>query len=210
MTSVSKTLERVYDKVRWLAGKSRSWEVVEHFDEGWKKRIAEMARFIALGESVTDLGCGPMWLEPLLKDNAYYPVDYTPRDHRTEVADFNKHEFPPRLVDVAFVSGTLEYVEDYAWFIEQVSRHATRCILSYCTTECFPDLSTRKGKAWANHLSRSAVVELFAINGMDLEAESTSVPLNSIFVFSRRGNPKKQEDGQDLSSDFTANAAPSS
>ena len=145
-----------------------------------------MAKFIAPGESVVDLGCGKMWLKPLLQNNEYHPVDYTRRDADTLVANFNRHEYPAIDSDVAFVSGTLEYVEDCDWFVRQISSRSRKCVMSYCTTECFPDMKVRNRKAWKSHLSRSALIGLFAKNGMELTAESAIVRQNPIFVFSQQ------------------------
>jgi len=182
LTSLTwKTLGRLL----YFAGQDRSWANLEYFDETWKSRIQEMARFIRPGESVIDLGCGMMWLRPYLKDNVYHPVDYRRRDESTIVLDFNNHQFPPITTDVAFLSGTLEYIRDYEWFVNQVSRHCTRCIVSYCTTENYPDLNTRKNKAWQSHLTRAQLITLFTKNGMHLETESNQITHNPIFVFSK-------------------------
>jgi hypothetical protein len=178
-------LQKIRNSAGQLIGRQKSWEKVEYFEECWKMRIEEMARFIAPGESVVDLGCGQMWLKPLLKENEYHPVDYKQRDASVTVANFNSYEYPHFETDVAFVSGALEYVEDHQWFVRQIRLHSKRCILSYCTTENFPDLKLRKSKAWKNHLSRSEVLELFLANGMYVETESTVVPQNPVFVFAR-------------------------
>jgi len=183
--------KRVWGRLKSLVRGSRSWEDLEYFDESWRKRIEEMARFIAPGESIIDLGCGKMWLKSLLKDNVYHGVDYTQRSENTVVANFNRHEYPDILADVAFVSGTLEYVEDYEWFVGQVCSRSKRCIVSYCTLECYPALKTRRRKAWKSHLSRSALVELFTKNGMELDEESAAISLNPIFVFSKHGGNTK-------------------
>jgi hypothetical protein len=186
--------KRVWRKMESLAGRDRFWEELEYFDESWKKRIEEMARFIAPGESVIDLGCGKMWLKPLLKNNVYHPVDYKRRDELTVVANFNGHEYPDIGADVAFVSGTLEYIEDYEWFVRQICSRSKRCILSYCTTECYPDLKVRSQKAWKSHLSRSTLLGVFTKSGMDLDAESGVVAQNPIFVFSRQKRESMRAD----------------
>lgn len=200
MTSSITTIKRIWDRAQWLTTGQRSWRRLEYFDESWKKRIETMASYINPGESVVDLGCGRMWLKPLLKDNVYYPVDYTQRDEITAVADFNAHEFPEIVADVAFVSGTLEYVEDYGWFAGKVCSHSKRCIVSYCTTEHYPSMKTRSQKAWKSHLSRSGLVGLFAKNRMHLDVENTTVPQNPIFVFSKRENESVQADPHRASS----------
>ena len=186
-SSAMNRLRRAWSRVEFLATGRRSWQGMEYFDESWKRRIEEMARYISPGESVIDLGCGKMWLKPLLKDNLYYGVDYRTRGENTIVADFNSHQFPDIAADVAFVSGALEYVEDYEWFAREICSHTRRCVLSYCTTEHYPDLNTRNEKAWKSHLSRAKLLELFGKNGMYLDSEITTVPQNSIFVFSSPG-----------------------
>jgi hypothetical protein len=115
----------------------------------------------------------------------YVPVDYTDRGPGTVVCDFNKRQFPDIQADVAFVSGCLEYVEDYRWFAEQVAQHVTRCILSYCTTDAFPRLEERRQYAWVNALSRQQVIELFGQAGMRLLIETRYEQKTSVFVFGR-------------------------
>jgi hypothetical protein len=198
MDGIIPLLRRVRGGLKLLAQRKRSWEELEYFDESWKKRIKVMASFIAPGESVIDLGCGKMWLKPLLKNNTYWPVDYRRRDEKTVLANFNRHQYPDIRADVAFLSGTLEYIEDYEWFVRQVSSRSSRCIVSYCTTEYHPDLKVRIRKAWKSHLSRSTLVRLFARNGMHLDAESTAVAGNPIFVFSRgRGSLPAEQPGDE-------------
>ncbi|HVU46971.1 MAG TPA: hypothetical protein VHD85_12630 [Terracidiphilus sp.] len=186
-------LRKIRNRAGLLIGRQKSWEKVEYFEECWKTRIREMARFIAPGESVVDLGCGQMWLRELLRDNEYHPVDYKQRDASVTVANFNSYEYPHLATDVAFVSGALEYIEDYQWFVRQICSHSKRCILSYCTTEIFPDLKMRRLKAWKNHLSQAEVVALFLANGMHMEAASTAVPQNPVFVFSRKDKSEQQD-----------------
>jgi hypothetical protein len=186
MSALISALRKVRSEIASLTGHYVSWAEVEYFDEGWRARIEEMARFIAPGESVVDLGCGRMWLKPLLSNNQYYPVDYKRRDDSTVVANFNSHEYPDIVADVAFLSGTLEYVEDYEWFVHQVCSRSRKCIASYCTIDCYPELVVRYRKAWKSHLSRCDLLKLFARNGMELDAESGVVMNNPIFVFSKR------------------------
>lgn len=186
MPSAMDALKRGWSRIQSRVTGRRSWEMLEYFDESWKKRIGEMTSFINPGESVIDLGCGKMWLRSFLKNNAYHGVDYRQRDETTIVADFNSHEYPDIQADVAFISGALEYVEDYEWFVRQVCSHSRKCIVSYCTTEHYPDLIVRNQKAWKSHLSRAGLLEVFERNGMQLDAENTAVVNNPIFVFTKR------------------------
>lgn len=185
MENLMAGLKIVWSKFKSMARGKRSWEELEYFDESWKKRIEQMASYIVPGESVIDLGCGKMWLKPLLSNSIYYPVDYKRRDESTVVANLNGHEYPDIQADVAFVSGTLEYIEDYEWFVREVCSRSNKCIVSYCTTECFPDLNVRNQKAWKSHLSRSTLLRLFTKNGMHVDTESNAIARNPIFVFSK-------------------------
>jgi hypothetical protein len=177
---------------------THTWREVEHFDPAWMQRIKEMARYIPSGSTVMDLGCGRMWLREFLHGNPYYPVDYTHRGNGTIVCDFNKKEFPDQRADVAFVSGTLEYVADPQWFVARVARQCNQCVISYCLLEDYPDLQFRREKAWVNNFRRDEVVSLFSAEGFALASESQAVPKNRIFHFLKAAStfPKPTETAQ--------------
>ena len=137
----------------------RTWRKLEYFDPSWSKRIAEMAKYIAPSASVLDLGCGKMWTKNYLSDSKYYPVDYRDRGKGTIVCDFNKGEFPDIFADVAFVSGTLEYVNDDA-FIDSIAKHCNQCVISYCLLEDHPQLAFRRRQAWVNDFSRDEILNM--------------------------------------------------
>jgi hypothetical protein len=164
--------------------KIKTWENIEYFDESWKARISKMTNYISPGSSVLDLGCGKMWTREFIPaDCIYIPVDYVRRDDHTIVCDFNKNEFPGSKADFAFVSGCLEYVKDYEWFIKQIANSSKKCILSYCTLEKFPDIKERENLTWVNNLKRDDVVKLFENNNFKLFNEDITESNNSIFVF---------------------------
>jgi SAM-dependent methyltransferase len=162
-----------------------TWRQVEHFDEGWKERIRLMAEFIPTDSSVMDLGCGKMWLKQFLNKDTYYGVDYTDRGEGTIICDFNQGEFPTQNAEVAFVSGCLEYIENYNWFINCIGENTKSCVLSYCTLEHFPDKTIRRELAWVNDLTRSELIELFSGIGMTLVGEKVTKTKDSIFHFSK-------------------------
>lgn len=150
--------------------KSTEWKDIEHFDEYWKLRIALMAKYVTPCQSVIDLGCGKMWLrEYLAKDNTYIPVDYTERGEGTIICDFNKYQYPPYTANIAFVSGCLEYVKNYCWFINQISTSVSSCVISYCTIDRFPDMYQRRKCGWVNSLSKKKLINIFSKNSMKLE-----------------------------------------
>lgn len=185
MKKLSSILQRVLSGVRLrvMGAPAKHWNDVERFESDWKTRIALMAEHIPSGASVVDFGCGPMWLKEYLVDGSYAGVDYVSRGDGTIVCDFNVKEFPEIEFDVAFVSGCLEYIVDFEWFIRRVATQSRLCILSYCTIDEFPIVSDRKDNAWVNNLSRDNIVSEFRKNNMVLSHETMSATRNSIFVF---------------------------
>ncbi len=145
-----------------------------------------MATYIDPKTRVLDLGCGKMWLSEVLpKDCIYVPVDYVKRSDKTLVFDFNKYEFPGIPVDVAFVSGCLEYVEDFGWFIGEISKYSQTCIVSYCLLEQFPDIRVRRELAWVNNLDKLQLINLFVESGFKIIKEDITQTNNSIFIFKK-------------------------
>jgi hypothetical protein len=160
------------------------WKDIEHFDESWKGRIREMARYVPSNSVVMDLGCGREWLRDYLDNCQYIPVDYRARSPHTVVCDLNKREFPDRQVDVCFVSGCLEYVEDPQWLVREIAAHSKRCVISYCVLDDFPGVQSRAALGWKNNLRKHELVSLFTANGMRVHSEATSMN-NAVFCFVR-------------------------
>ncbi len=162
----------------------KKWKDIEYFNPDWNERIKFMSKYVDSELSVTDLGCGKMWLkEYLTKDVKYIPVDYISRGEETIVCDFNKYEYPNVKSEIAFVSGCLEYVSDYEWFVKQISKYHKKCIVSYCVIENFPNINDRIKKTWVNNLSELQVLDLFERNGFKLKEKESL--LNMIFVFEK-------------------------
>jgi len=136
--------KNIINRVRKVLGLKPKWKQIEYFNPDWKSRIKKMASYIAIGESVVDLGCGQMWLREFLPgSNKYTGVDYRQRGEGTLVVDFNNGEFPDVKADVFFSSGCMEYVVDYDSFIEKIARVGRRCIISYCCIEDFKEKEKR-------------------------------------------------------------------
>lgn len=169
----------------FVSSKPTSWRNIEYFNKKWKIRIEKMSAHIESDDSVVDLGCGRMWLKNYLpRDVRYFPVDYKNRGAECIVKDFNQNEYPDVDADTAFVSGCLEYVNDPSWFVSEICRNQTKCILSYCTTEFFPEGVDRKRKAWVNSLSETEVINLFNEFGFGLQ-HKTVEQMYVIFVFTK-------------------------
>ena len=166
--------------------KQKEWQDIEYFDAGWKERIRQMSVFIQPNKKVLDLGCGKMWLKEYLPSNCLYvPVDYIRRSDDCMVADFNKKEFPGITTDIAFISGCLEYVKDYAWFIRRVTECSEEVIISYCTTNEFPGKNIRKQYHWVNHISAERLVDLFKSEGFELKTQAKTNNKNHLFFFAK-------------------------
>jgi hypothetical protein len=163
------------------------WKEIEYFDQSWRIRIQQMAKYIPENSKIMDLGCGEMWTKDFLPLGCiYYPVDYIDRGMDTIVCDFNKKQFPNLKADISFVSGCLEYVKNYRWFIKSISESSQECILSYCTLDKFPEIDKRKARAWVNNLSREELIKVFENNGLFVVNEEITQTQNSIFYFKKR------------------------
>jgi len=173
-------------KVKFCLTK-KNWKDIEYFDDAWKKRIKLMATFIPDNKTITDLGCGKMWLKEYINDKniKYIPVDYKNRGNNTIICDFNKHEFPTNESDIAFVSGCLEYVIDPEWFVNKISENNKLCIISYCTTDHYNNMTIRKANAWKNNLSKNELINLFRKSKMLLINETITNTKNTIFIFKK-------------------------
>jgi hypothetical protein len=168
-----------------LWGSRKEWKDIEYFDDSWINRMHMMAHFLPDNVSVMDLGCGKMWLKDIHSISEYIPVDYCDRGPGTQLCDFNKKEFPSRIVDYSFVSGCLEYIDDPKWFISEIAKHSYACVISYCTTDNIADIKTRRQYCWANDLSRADIIELFRGVHMYLKNETLYLSSNNIFVFTK-------------------------
>lgn len=164
----------------------RKWKQIEYFDPRWRNRIEGMSRYIGPSESVLDLGCGPMWLKEFLGPaNRYFPCDYKDRGSGTLLCDFNARQFPDVRADVAFISGSLEYIDDYEWFVGRVTAASTKCVIAYCVATPESTLSKRRQNAWVNHLTEGELVGLFQRHGMKLAERGERYMSSRIYVFKR-------------------------
>lgn len=162
------------------------WSSNHEFDERWKDRIATMASYISLPGAVADFGCGMMWLEQMLgPSNSYLPIDYISRDERTLVMDFNAVPRPRIDAEIAFLSGSLEYVVDVKGFVGYLIESGFKQIIaSYCTVELVPQRKTRQQLNWVSHESIFTLLSLFCPPYSLTNIDRTH-GANTIFVFRR-------------------------
>jgi hypothetical protein len=189
LSSLAYALGRKYSGLQqrsvWRRIIQARWRDIEYFDAAWRARIRQMAEFIPPNATVMDLGCGPGWLCEIVDARNYTGVDYRPRSNDTVVCDFNKHQFPQFRRDVAFVSGCLEYIDDYCWFIAQICDQTDMCVLSYCPMETHQDVAVRRRVGWVNDLAVADIKREFERHGLRLHAEAETPTRNAILVFKR-------------------------
>jgi len=167
--------------------KNLNWKSVERFSENWKSRIGRMASYISSDDTIiVDLGCGPMWLKAELGSGVQYiGVDYKDRGGRTVVCDFNLGQFPDINADVFFVSGCMEYVENWRWFVERISSRGKKCVISYCCFDIVSNEQLRAKNAWVSSATTVEIINEFAVNNMKLINTERFDVNNTIFVFSK-------------------------
>lgn len=165
--------------------KKANWKTIEYFNPEWKERIRMMAELLPPDtNSITDLGCGLMWLKEFIPTEVnYIGVDYTSRGKGTIVCDFNKKQFPKISSDIAFVSGCLEYVKDASWFVKKIADNYKGCIISYCVLEEFKDQEFRDKKTWVNSFTENDIIQLFNKEGFNLKKKLDTK--NRIFYFEK-------------------------
>jgi ubiquinone/menaquinone biosynthesis C-methylase UbiE len=172
--------------LRRLGVAKHTWKDVETFDESWRRRIQIMAGLVTSdARSILDVGCGRMWLrEYLPRTCEYRGVDYVSRGDGCLVCDLNRHEFPPESVDVVFISGCLEYVEDYRWFLRTVAGCVRKqVILSYCVLDRFDNMPQRRASAWLSDLSEATLLSECEMAGLRLVTKTEAPSGDRIYVF---------------------------
>lgn len=162
----------------------KRWEDLSVFDPAWQERMEVMATLLPADGTVTDFGCGPMWLTNYLtKQHIYVPVDCYDRGAGTIVCDFTAYEFPAVRGGTAFVAGCLEYIEDWQWFLGQIARQFDVCILSYNTVDQKPDKAPRRVLGWLNDLTRQEIVAFMKQNNWVQDKEGILSTGDTIFRF---------------------------
>lgn len=142
-------------------GRQKSWRDVEKKRRTtkyiWVERIEIMRSLISReSSSVLDLGCWESELRDYLSSGVrYYGCDYVRRDEDTIVCDLNAYEFPDVAFDTAYISGSLEYMENLEWYFDHICRAGREIIMSYSSLEHYPFIQWRQDKSWVNHLSIS-------------------------------------------------------
>ncbi|TCS76027.1 polysaccharide pyruvyl transferase family protein [Pectinatus cerevisiiphilus] len=153
---------------------------------GFNKAIAKMISDECT--SVLDLGAGGMLLKKFLKTSMqYFPVDYVTRCKETIVCDFLKNEFPQKKADAVIVSGSLEYIKDVEWFLQQATFYAQReIIIRYADTDNFPDINFRRSKYWISDISFRDLIKMVQGKGFILTEYNTINKTQPLLKFEKQ------------------------
>lgn len=127
--------ERAAEIVRAAGALMREWGT-----PGWEKRNEAVARQIAPGSSVLDLGAGTEPLRRLVETDHYEAVDRVTWRLRPDGTapgwwDPELDVWPSfgRRFDVAVLSGVAEYLSDLDGVIARLPALADRLVLTYCS-----------------------------------------------------------------------------
>lgn len=174
--------------------KQRKWIEVEGVREisksTWINRIILMRNMIGdYNKNVLDIGCWEGELEEFLPSNIkYYGCDYVKRKEETLVCDLNKFEFPKIQFDVAYISGSLEYMENLEWYFCQICKARNEIVLSYSLLEYYPLIEKRKLKSWINHLTLIEIMSFMEQYNFKLEKSDFWGRWTIILKFVRKKN----------------------
>ena len=126
----------MYDDKNWIEFEEKDNNALARQRAGWQRRARSLAQLIPCDvKSVMDIGCGECLLKEILSQNIkYYGVDYQKRTDDTIVCDINKNRLPQIDVDLYYIAGVIDYVEDVPQFIKQLNK-AKYVILSKTRNE---------------------------------------------------------------------------
>lgn len=169
-----------------------TWGDLEE-DAKWDRmeaRVSALAEWIDENDkSVVDYGAGEMYLKKKLHgDVEYYPVDYIQRHDEIILCDLNDKHLPLIAADVIVLSGVIEFIRMSDRLLEHVSSQACKKILlSYITTNKFPDSSARRSSAYINDYSHEDLVKIFTNNGFRLACTKPDPnhSFNDLFYFKK-------------------------
>lgn len=115
----------------------------------------------------------------------YYPVDYKPNYPQTIVCDFNQGEFPALKVDVVFMCGILEYIENPVRFLENVCRHSRIVLMTYNALSPAVQMAQRCLLGWKSHMTAGDIVSIFENNKFRLIKEVYADVPETYLVFEK-------------------------
>jgi hypothetical protein len=162
------------------------WSLSDNLKANWAARAELAAKLIWDEQTIIDLGCGAMQLEPYLsKESKYIPLDLVTRDSRTVVCDLNGDSLPDIQADLATMLGVLEYIHNPDRLLSQIAAKWPRLILSYNPADLDKERD-RKAHGWFNSLASATVVQMGLNAGFTLDALLPFGSNQRIYKFSRQ------------------------
>jgi hypothetical protein len=168
VTPDSDRIERTARIARQKGTDLDRWSDPRNLDPRWKVRSARVARLIAPGSHVLDLGAGARTLKPLLPDGCRYtPCDLVARTADTIVADLNRGEFPQGNYDVVTAVGLLEYIHHLDPLFVRMRQAARSAVVSYCALTGGQE-DDRLKLGWLNNLTQPEFIFVVVCSGWNI------------------------------------------
>ncbi len=147
------------------------WATLDNAEgEHWNARSALASKWLEDQTSLTEFGCGMMYLEKYLKSGQRYcPSDVVRRDARTIVCDLNKESIPTTSTSAVVMLGVLEYIFDAPRVLAEAAHQYQTMVVSYCVTDAPDGPEDRREHAWVNAFSTSEIEAIFSDAGWSIQ-----------------------------------------
>jgi hypothetical protein len=149
------------------------WSVLAEAEGAhWNARSALAADLLHDQPSVTEFGCGMMYLEKYMRaEQIYCPSDVVARDCRTLICDLNIDNVPNTNTVAAAMLGVLEYIFDIKKILIQASNIFEVLVVTYCVSDAPEGPLERREHAWVNSFSTREIEEIFFYHGWRIECQ---------------------------------------
>jgi hypothetical protein len=163
----------------------KQWADPRNLNANWSPRAALVAKLLAPGDTVLDLGCGQMDLERELPEGSrYIPADIVSRDKRTLYCELNLGIFPDLPADVVTMLGVLEYCHKPAAVLRAIAARWQKLVLTYNPTDLDAGRD-RRLHGWFNSLTSAELVKLATDQSYQLEAIVPHGSRERVYVFTK-------------------------
>lgn len=136
----------------------------------WSARSSLAAEWLVEEKSITDFGCGMMYLEKYIRpEQQYIPSDVAARDHRTIVCDLNRQSIPKTHTSSATFLGVLEYIYETPNLLAEAAKNFDTLVMTYCVTDAPSAPPDRREHAWVNEYNRAEMEAIIAETGWTIE-----------------------------------------
>lgn len=138
-------------------------------------------------QSVADYGEGKLSLKQFIDASiVYYPIDYRKRSEETILCDFDKDVLPGLQTEAAVCTATLVFIDRAEVLLQHLCRNtAYTILLSYVTTDIFPDTDGRRASGYVNDYSEKELIEMLQRGGFAFRKKCADPAnrLDTIYLF---------------------------